>query len=75
MTILLLINFPYLALIFLILLLVPKIRFYFIEVVQNYIFLALSIFAAIFGKKFLIWKKPAGRVLLRKGILRQYELI
>jgi biofilm PGA synthesis N-glycosyltransferase PgaC len=73
-TIFLLFSFPYFALIFLILL-IPKVGSYFLEVVQNYVVLVLSIFAAVFGKKFLMWKKPGDRVLLKEDMLRQYGLI
>jgi cellulose synthase/poly-beta-1,6-N-acetylglucosamine synthase-like glycosyltransferase len=73
-TIFLLSSFPYFALIFIILL-IPKIRSYFLEVVQNYFVLLLSMLAAVFGKKFLIWKKPRDRVLLKEDMLHQYGLI
>jgi cellulose synthase/poly-beta-1,6-N-acetylglucosamine synthase-like glycosyltransferase len=73
-TIFLLVSFPYFALVFLILL-IPKVGPYLLEVVQNYIVLILSIFAAVFEKKFLIWNKPKDRILLKEDILRQYELI
>lgn len=73
-TILLLSSFPYFALIFLVLL-VPKVGSNFFEVIQNYVVLVLSIFAAVFGKKFLVWKKPKDRALLKEDMLRQYGLI
>jgi cellulose synthase/poly-beta-1,6-N-acetylglucosamine synthase-like glycosyltransferase len=73
-TILLLFSFPYFALIFLILL-IPTVGSYFLEVVQNYVVLVLSIFAAVFGKKFLIWKKTGDRVLLKEDMLRRHGLI
>lgn len=73
-TVFLLLSFPYFALIFLILLM-PKVRSYLFEVVQNYVVLVLSIFAVVFGKKFLIWNQPKDRILLKKDMLRQYGLI
>ena len=70
----LLLSFPYVALIFLFLLM-PKARTYLFEVVQNYVVMALSIFAVVFGKKFLIWNQPKDRILLREDMLRQHGLI
>jgi len=74
MTILLLLSFPYFALIFLVFL-IPKVRFYLFEVVQNYLVLFLSIFSVAFNKKFVVWSKPKDRVLLKEDMLRQYGLI
>jgi len=73
-TVFLLLSFSYFALIFLILL-IPKVRSYLFEVVQNYVVLVLSVFAVVFGKKFLIWNQPKDRILLKEGILRQYGLV
>lgn len=73
-TVFLLLSFPYFALIFLILL-VPKVRSYLFEVVQNYFVLLLSIFSVVFGKKFLMWNQPKDRTLLKKDLLRRYGLI
>jgi len=73
-TVFLLLSFPYFALIFLILL-VPKVRSYLFEVVQNYVVILLSIFSVFFGKKFSMWNQPKDRMLLREDTLRQYGLI
>lgn len=73
-TILLLLSYPSFALISLILL-IPKTGFYFFEIIQSYVVLILSIFAAVSEKRFLIWDKPKDRVLLNEDMLRQYGLI
>ena len=73
-TIFLLWAFPYFALIFL-LLLIPKVRFYLIEVVQNYIYLSLSFIQIAIRRKFVVWNKPKDRVLLTEKMLRDRGLI
>ena len=67
-------HFPYFALIFLIFF-IPKVRFYLLEIVQNYLLLFISILAAVFGKKFIVWRKPKDRILLQEHTLRQHGLI
>jgi len=74
LTILLLLNFPYFALIFLVFL-IPGVRFYLFEVIQSYLLLFLSMFSVAFNKKFVVWSKPKDRVLLKEDMLRQYGLI
>lgn len=73
-TIPLLLNFPYLALIFLVFL-IPRIRLYLFEVIQNYILLFSSIFSVLLGKNFMVWDIPRNRALLTEDMLRQYGLI
>lgn len=73
-TILLLLSFPYFALIFLIFL-IPKVRSYLFEVIQNYLVLFFSMFALTFNKKFVVWNKPKDRALLTENMLRQFSLI
>jgi biofilm PGA synthesis N-glycosyltransferase PgaC len=73
-TILLLLSFPYFALIFLVFL-IPRVRSYLFEVIQNYLVLFLSIFSLAFNKKFMVWAKPKDRALLEEDVLRQYGLI
>ena len=73
-TIALLLNFPYFAALFLILL-IPKVRFNLFEVVQNYLLLFIGICLFALNKKFIFWDKPEDRTLLRENMLRQYMLI
>lgn len=73
-TIVLLLNFPYFALAFLILL-IPKVRLNLFEVVQNYLLLFIGIFSLALNKKFVVWDKPEDRTLLTEDMLRQYMLI
>lgn len=70
----LLLKFPYFSLIF-ILFLVPKVRFYTFELIQNYLILFVSIVAVLMNKKFMIWRKPKDRTLLCEDVLRNYGLI
>lgn len=73
-TILMLLSFPSFAFIFLIFL-IPKVRFYLFEVMQSYFLMFISMLGVALGKKFVIWRKPKDRVLLREDTLRQYGLI
>lgn len=73
-TALLLLSYPYFALLFSVLL-VPKVRVYLFEVVQNYVILLLSIFSVAVNKRFLIWSQPEDRSLLDRNLLKQYSLI
>ncbi len=70
----LLLSYPVL-LVFLALLIVPQIRFYFYEILENNVLLFLSLLAVLFGKKFSIWAKPEDRVWLTKENLSFYDLI
>jgi len=67
-------NFPYLTLLFLISLM-PKVRLYFFETIQSYFLLFISMLGVAFGKKFVIWRSPKDRTLIREDMLRQYRLI
>ena len=73
-TIALLLNFPYLAILFLILL-IPKVGFHLFEVVQNFLLLFIGIFLLALNKNFVSWDKPEDRALLTENVLRQYMLI
>lgn len=73
-TIALLLNFPYFALLFLILL-IPKVGLNLFELVQNYLLLFIGFCLFALNKKFIFWDKPEDRVLLTKDLLRQYMLI
>ncbi len=54
-------SFPF-FLAFFVLLLIPKVRFYFYEVLESNILIFISLIAVSFGKKFSIWTKPDDRV-------------
>lgn len=70
----LLFEFPYLSLIFLIFL-IPYVNSYLFELIQNNLVLFISMIAVLVNKKFVVWKKPKDRAMLRDGVLRQYGLI
>jgi len=73
-TIILLLNFPYFALLFLVFL-IPRVRIYLFEVVQNYFLLLFSMLSAVFNKKFVVWDKPEDRAFLREKLLHEYGLV
>jgi len=73
-TIALLLNFPYFAVLFSILL-IPKVGFNLFEVVQNYLLLFIGICLLALNKKFIFWEKPEDRALLTEKMLHQYMLI
>jgi len=73
-TILLLSRSAHFALIFLVLL-IPKVRNYLLEAIQNYLVLLVSLFAVTINRKFVVWAKPKDRMLVREDILRKHELI
>lgn len=73
-TTLLFLNFPYFAILLLVLL-IPKIGFSLIDVVQNCLLLFIGICLLALNKKFILWSKPENRALLTENILRQYMLI
>jgi poly-beta-1,6-N-acetyl-D-glucosamine synthase len=64
-----------LLLIFLALLLVPKIRFYTYQIVENNILLFVSLLAVLLGQRFSVWAKPEDRVWLTRENLAFYGLI
>jgi len=70
----LLLSYPYLALLFL-LLLVPLVRFYLFEIAQNYTVLMLSLLTVLFNKKFVVWNKPPDRSLIHLKVLQEHGLI
>lgn len=73
-TIFLLLIFPYFAILFSVLL-IPKVRVYSFEVVQNYLLLLLAMFSVVFGKNFLVWSKPQDRTIIQENILHIHKLI
>ncbi|MCL1977741.1 MAG: glycosyltransferase [Candidatus Bathyarchaeota archaeon] len=66
--------YPLLLLLFC-LLLIPQIRFYTYQIIENNLLLFVSIFAVLFGKKFSVWTKPDDRVWLNESNLTSYDLI
>jgi len=73
-TISLLLIFPYLAILFLVFL-IPKVRIYIFEVVQNYPLLLLAMFSVAIGKNFVTWSKPKDRTIIQETVLHAYKLI
>ncbi len=57
------------------LLLIPQVRFYTYQLVENNLLLFVSIFAVLFGKKFSVWAKPEDRMWLNEANLSFYGLI
>ncbi|XHH09319.1 MAG: glycosyltransferase [Candidatus Bathyarchaeia archaeon] len=57
------------------LLLIPQVRFYTYQLVENNLLLFISIVAVLFGKKFSVWSKPDDRVWLNEANLAFYGLI
>jgi len=75
-TIPLLFIFPYpLAISLFAVFLIPKVRTYLFEAIQNYLILLLAIFSVALGKKIIVWKKPEDRSLLTEDMLRRRKLI
>lgn len=74
LTVMLLLNFPYVGLIFLAFL-VPKARSCLFELIQNFCTLLLTFFSILFGKKIILWNKSRDRALLSKESLQKYMLI
>jgi len=73
-TIFLLLNFPYFTISFSVFL-IPKVRVYSFEAVQNYILLLLAMFSVAFGKNFIVWSKCQDRIIIQENILHIYNLI
>jgi poly-beta-1,6-N-acetyl-D-glucosamine synthase len=70
----LLFSYPVLAVLFL-LLLVPQVRFYSYQILENNLLLFVSILAVGFGQKFSVWAQPEDRMWLTKENLASYNLI
>jgi cellulose synthase/poly-beta-1,6-N-acetylglucosamine synthase-like glycosyltransferase len=72
-TIILLLNFPYFAFLFLFFL-IPPVRVYFFEIVQSYLLIFMSILTIV-KRRFVIWDKPEDRVFLQEKMLQEHGLI
>ena len=73
-TVLMILNFPYFALVFLILL-IPKVRLYVLEAVVSCFILVLTVFAIALNRRFVVWSKPKDRALIEEHVLLRHELI
>jgi len=73
-TISLLLIFPYFAILFLAFL-IPRVRIYLFEIVQNYLLLLLAMFTVASGKNFVAWSKPKDRMIIQETVLYAYKLI
>jgi len=62
-------------LLFLVLFLVPVVRFYSYEIVESNMLLVAAILGAIMGKGFSMWSKPDDRLWLTGETLSQFNLI
>lgn len=74
LTALLVFNFPYLLLAF-VLLLIPAVRFYFYEIFENNLLLMVGLFGVAMGKRFSVWSQPEDRTCLTPEALSQLNLI
>ena len=74
LTAFLVVSFP-LLLIFSLLLIVPQIRFYVYQIVENNILLFGSLLAVLLGQKFSVWAQPEDRIWLTGENLSSYNLI
>lgn len=70
----LLMNFPYLLLASLFLI-IPSVRFYVYEFLESNFLLSGSILAVLFGKRLSIWNQPDDRAWITKETLSRYHLI
>lgn len=74
LTVVLLFNFPYISLV-LLFLLIPKVRFYVYQIVENNFLLFAGIFGVISGKSFSVWSQPEDRAFLTYEALSRLNLI
>lgn len=70
----LILLYPLLSL-FLLLLLVPPVRFYCYQILENNLLLFVSILAVLVGQKFSVWAQPEDRMWLTEENLASYNLI
>lgn len=70
----LLVEFPFLLLASLFLIL-PSVRFYFYAILESNLLLTASLFAVLFGKKFSMWSQPPDRTSITKEKLVDFNLI
>jgi len=73
-TVYLIVEFP-LILATLLVLLVPRARSYFAEVMLNYVILVYAIFSSLENKRFTVWSQPEDRALLEEQMLIQKGLV
>jgi cellulose synthase/poly-beta-1,6-N-acetylglucosamine synthase-like glycosyltransferase len=74
LTCVLLVNFPYLLLASLFLI-IPNVRFYVYELFESNFLLSMSILAVFFGKRLSIWSQPDDRAWITKETLNRNDLI
>jgi len=73
-TLFILLSYP-LLFAFFVFLLIPQVRFYTYQIVENNFLLFISNLAVLFGKKFSVWAKPDDRIWLNEANLSFYGLI
>jgi biofilm PGA synthesis N-glycosyltransferase PgaC len=74
LTLVLLVNLPYLLLASLFLV-IPNVRFYVYELLESNFLLSGSILAVLFGKRLSIWRQPDDRAWITKEALSRHHLI
>ena len=67
-------NFPF-FLVLLLLLVIPKVRFYSYEILENNLLLLIAALGILVGKGFSVWNQPDDRKWLTKEKLSQLDLI
>lgn len=73
-TVYIILKLPFVAAGLLVLLL-PKIGPYLLEVILNYLILAYAIFSSLSKKRFIVWSQPEDRTLLEEQMLVQRGLV
>jgi cellulose synthase/poly-beta-1,6-N-acetylglucosamine synthase-like glycosyltransferase len=74
LTIFLLFRYP-LLLVWLSVLLIPKVRFYFYQLSESNVLLFMSAIGILVGNRFSIWNQPDDRIWLNNESLKQFNLI
>lgn len=73
-SILLLLQFPYFLLL-LSVFLIPRARFFLLEIISSFLLVFVTLFFVVLGKKFMVWKKPEEKVSVTEEMLRARGLI
>jgi cellulose synthase/poly-beta-1,6-N-acetylglucosamine synthase-like glycosyltransferase len=74
-TICLLFKMPIVVVLLFFLFVIPEVRGLIFEASLNFLIILYAIFLSIFKRKFVVWKQPKDRLLLREEMLLQRQLI
>jgi len=74
LTVFMVLNFPFLLFLFA-LLIVPRIRFYFYEILESNMLLLVATLGVVMDKRFSIWSQPEDRAWLTRETLSRFNLI